>query len=217
MPTVLLSQFDLPAADTEGGQIILLQGVDEVRLALPQADVLDVRTRRSCRSRHVRVENGELVPVVLGVPDLGIVELQLEAVRRRCRVAPRFVAFGAAVSQQHEAAGLVRRLALRVLDERGADVRRNHHQTVRSIACSTSSASQKSADRYFQPASAKTATTTPSSSSPASLRATCPTAPAETPAKIPSSSSRRRTSRTESSFETSSLRSSFETSRIGGT
>src|SRR5207247_665295 len=127
------------------------------------------------------------------------------------------VARRSAAAQEHEPARLVRRLSLGVLDELGAHPGRNHHQTVRSIACSTSSASQKSADRYFQPPSARIATTTPSSSSPASLRATWPTAPAETPAKIPSSSSRRRTSRTDSSFDTSTFRSSFETSRIGGT
>ena len=82
---------------------------------------------------------------------------------------------------------------------------------------STSAASQKSALRYFQPASASTQTTTPSSSSAASVRATCTTAPAETPAKIPSRSRSARTARTDSSFETSTFRSSFETSRIGGT
>src|ERR671923_520104 len=159
----------------------------------------------------------ELVAGVLGKPDLGVVELELEAVRRGSRVAARLVSLGSAVAQEHETAGLIRRLALRMDDERSADVARNHHQTVRSIARSTSSASQKSAERYFQPPSARIATTTPSSSSAASLRATCKTAPEETPAKIPSSSSRRRTSCTDSSFETSTFRSSFDTSRIGGT
>src|SRR6185312_5158303 len=167
--------------------------------------------------RDVRVKDGELVPVVLRVPDLRVVELELEAVRRRRCVLSRLVALGDAVAQQHEPARLVRRFRLRVRDERRAHVGGDHHQTVRSIASSTSSASQKSADRYFQPPSAKIATTTPSSSSRASLRATWPTAPAETPANTPSSSSKRRTSRTDSSFETSTFRSSLSTSRIGGT
>src|SRR5438034_2552005 len=153
------------------------------------------------------MEDGELVAVVLRVPDLRIVELELEAVGRRRRIAARLVALGAFVAQQHQPTRLVRRLLFRVRDQCGAHVGGNHHQTVRSIACSTSSASQKSAERYFQPPSARIATTTPSSSSPASLRATCPTAPDETPAKTPSSSSRRRTSRTDSSFDTSTFRS----------
>src|SRR3954447_6594796 len=163
------------------------------------------------------MENRELVAFVLGKPDLGIVELQLEAVRRRRGVVARLVALRLAVAEQDETASFVRHLALGVRDERFAHVGGNHHQTVRSIACSTSSFSQKSAERYFQPASARIATTTPSSSSSASFRATCPTAPADTPAKMPSSSSSRRTSCTDSSFVTSTLRSSFETSRIGGT
>src|SRR6266849_2798124 len=163
------------------------------------------------------MENGELVAVVLREPDLWIVELQLEPVRRGCRVATGLVALCASVAQEHQTAGFVRRLALGVRDDRLAHVVRDHHQIVRSIAVSTSSASQKSAERYFQPPSAKIATTTPSSSSAASRRATWPTAPADTPAKMPSSSSRRRTSRTDSSFETRTFRSSFETSRIGGT
>src|SRR5712691_1697724 len=165
----------------------------------------------------MRVEDGEVVTLVLREPDLGIVELELEPVRRRSRVAARLVPLGPGVAQEDEPASLVRSLGLGVRDERRAHVGGNHHQTLRSIACSTSSASQKSAERYFQPPSARIATTTPPSSSAASLRATWPAAPAETPAKMPSSSSRRRTSCTDSSFETRTFRSSFETSRIGGT
>src|SRR5438309_10626705 len=163
------------------------------------------------------MEDGQLVARVLREPDLRIVELELEAVRRRGRVSSGLVPLGPSVTQEDEPARLVRDFFPGVLDEPGSYLGRDHHQTVRSIACSTSSDSQKSADRYFQPPSARIATTTPSSSSPASLRATCPTAPAETPANKPSSSSRRRTSRTDSSFETSTFRSSFDTSRIGGT
>src|ERR671915_482659 len=104
-----------------------------------------------------------------------------------------------------------------VLDERRAHLGRHYHQTRSSIEAPTSSAVQKSAERYFQPPSARTHTTTPSSSSSAIRRATCTTAPEETPAKMPSRSSRSRSPATDSSLETSSLRSRRETSRIGGT
>src|SRR5437773_5404667 len=163
------------------------------------------------------MEHRELVAVVFGEPELGIVELQLEAVRRRGRVPPRLVPLGPAVADQDEAARFVGRLALGVRHELCTHLVGNHHQTKRSIDPSTSSASQKSALRYFQPASARTATTTPPSRSAASFRATRTTAPDETPAKTPFSSSRRRTSRTESSLDTSTLRSSFAKSMIGGT
>src|SRR5438309_7645850 len=118
------------------------------------------------------VEDGELVAVVLREPQLRIVELQLEAVGRRSRVASALVALGAAVAHEEETASLVRGLRFGVRDELYADVVGDHHQTVRSIADSTSSASQKSAERYFQPPSARMATIVPSSRSAASLRAT---------------------------------------------
>src|SRR6266571_8675226 len=164
------------------------------------------------------MEDGELVAVVLREPDLGVVELELEPVGRRGGVAAGHVSLGNPVAKENETACLVGGFCLGVRSQRPPHVGgHNHHQTVRSIARSTSSASQKSAERYFQPPSARIATTTPPSSSAASLRATWTTAPDETPAKRPSSSSRRRTSRTDSSFETSTFRSSLETSRIGGT
>src|SRR5947209_2491297 len=161
------------------------------------------------------VEDGELVAVVLEEPQAGI-GLELETVRRRGGVATALVALRDAVAHDDEPARLVRLLGARVSDELGTHLLGDHHQSVRSMDCSTSSAFQKSALRYFQPASASTQTTTPSSSSAARVRATCTTAPDETPANMPSASSSARTARTESSFETSSFRSSFETSRIGG-
>src|SRR5579862_8831738 len=100
----------------------------------------------------------------------------------------------------------------------GADCRRNYHQSDASIERSTSDAFQNGAERYFQPASARTQTTVePPGNSSAIRRATWTTAPEDTPAKIPSRSSSARTAATASAFDTSSLRSSFETSRIGGT
>src|SRR5213076_883827 len=161
------------------------------RPPVPEADVLDIRSRRPRRRRDVRVENGKLVAVVLEEPHLGI-ELELEPVRRLRRVAPWLVALGAAVAEDDYPTCLVRCLCARVLLERGANALADHHQSSRSIAASGSAASQKGAERYFQPPSARIATTTPSSSSAASRRATWTTPPAETPAKMPSSSSRAR-------------------------
>src|SRR5438876_8422758 len=146
------------------------------------------------------VEDRELVAVVFGEPDVRIVELELESIRRRGLVASGLVALGPPVAEEDQTARLVRRLALRVRDELRAHGVGDHHQTVRSIADSTSRASQKSAERYFQPPSARIATITPSSRSDASLRAMWTTAPEDTPAKMPSSSSSRRTSSTDSSF-----------------
>src|SRR4029453_7256559 len=193
------------------------QRVDEIRLAFPEPDVLDIGARRTGRGREMRGEECELVALIPGEQHLRTLELELEAVRRRGGVPPWDVTLGNAVAEENQPTCFVGSFCLRVSSECRPCSGRHYHQTLRSIACSMSSASQKPADRYFQPASAKTPTTTPSASSAASLRATWPTAPAETPAKIPSSSSSRRTSRTDSSFEKTTLRSSFDTSRIGGT
>jgi hypothetical protein len=92
-------------------------------------------------------------------------------------------------------------------------------KSVLSIDRSRSALSfQNGADRYFQPASARTQTIVdPPGRSSAIRRATWTTAPAETPPKIPSRSSSTRSPTTDSAFETRSLRSSCETSRMGGT
>jgi hypothetical protein len=92
------------------------------------------------------MEDGQLVAVVLGEPDLRIVELQLESVWGSGCVAARLVPLRSTVTEEHEPAGLVRRFPLGVRDEVRAHVLRDHHQTVRSIAVSTSSAFQKSAE-----------------------------------------------------------------------
>src|SRR5262249_57799392 len=125
------------------------------------------------------------------------------------RVGAADVALRVTAAEDDQAACLVRRLHLRVLDELRADPRRDHHQTLSSIARSTSAACQNAAERYFHPASARTQTTTPSSSSSASLRATCATAPADTPANRPSRARKSRTPATDSSVETSTFRSGF--------
>src|SRR6266536_568773 len=155
------------------------------------------------------VEDGQLVAVVLGEPHLRVVELELEAVGRGRRVTAGDVSLGDPVAKEDQPTGLVRRFSLGVSSECLPHRGGHYHQTVRSIDASTSSASQKSAERYFQPPSASTPTTTPWSSSAASLRATCTTAPEETPAKMPSSSRRRRTPATDSAFDTSTFRSSL--------
>src|SRR5439155_27280832 len=136
---------------------------------------------------------------------------ELEAVRARCLVDRGDVALGDAVAKGDQATCLVRCLRARVLGELGTDGRGHYHQTDRSIAPATSSESQKSAERYFQPPSASTQTMTPSSSSSASRSAAWITAPEETPPKMPSRSSSRRRPATDCSFETRSFRSSFET------
>src|SRR5207253_3821178 len=181
----------------------------------PEADVLDIGPRRSRGRRRVRVEDRELVALVLEEPVLGL-GLELEAVRARRGVVARDVALCDTVAQGDQATGLVRGLRLRVAAQLGPDLRRDHHQTAASSSSSAAD-SQKPAERYFQPASASTATIVPSSSSAASFRATWMTAPDETPAKTPSARSSSRREATASSFETSTFRSSCETSRTGGT
>ena len=54
---------------------------------------------------------------------------------------------GASVAEEDEPACFVRCFPFGVRDELRAHVLGDHHQTVRSIAVSTSSASQKSAER----------------------------------------------------------------------
>src|SRR4051794_37854731 len=214
-----LERRDLAVLDRPGGQVVVLDAVDEVRLALPEPDVLDVGARRTRRRGQMRVHDGLVELAVADVGPLQRIEEELEAVRGRRRVRRAHVLDRDVAVEQQQAAAFVRRFLLSVRSDRVADLRRDYHQRVCSIDCSTASASmsQNSALRYFQPASARTHTTTPSSSSLASLRATCTTAPADTPPKMPSSSSNARTARTASSFDTSTLRSSFDTSRIGGT
>ena len=70
---------------------------------------------------------------------------------------------GDPLAEDDETTRLVRQLGLGVVDQCSARSGEHYHQTVFSIDSSTSFASQKSAEMYFQPASASTATTTPSS------------------------------------------------------
>src|SRR5581483_507730 len=191
---------------------------NQVRAVLPEADVGEVGLRRSGRVGRVGVEDGELVAVVLEVEDEARVRCaQLEPERARGGVDAGQVALRDPAPEGEEPARLVRRFVLGVPFQLAANRRGHYHQWPCSIACSASGASQKSAERYFQPPSARMQTTTPSSSSAASRAATCTTAPEERPAKIPSRSTSARTPASDSAFETSSFRSSFATSRIGGT
>src|SRR5918996_623199 len=209
-------RFDRSVSDSPRGELVGPQCVDEVRPAGPETDVLDVSPGRARRRRDVGVEDGELVALVLEEPRLGV-DVELEPVRGLGVVAARGVVVGHAGAEGDHSAGLVRLLCAGVLGELRTDRPGDYHQTERPIASSTSSASQKPAERYFQPPSARTHATTPSSSSSASRSAAWMTAPDETPPKNPSLSSRRRSPATDSSFDTRSFRSSFETSRIGGT
>src|SRR6476469_9305448 len=83
------------------------------------------------------------------------VDEELEAVRRRRRVRAADVFDGEVAVEQEQAAGFVRRFVTSVRRDLGAKLGRHYHQSVRSIEVATSSASQKPALRYFQPASAR--------------------------------------------------------------
>src|SRR5436305_796501 len=106
----------------------------------------------------MRVENGELVALILDEPDLGI-DLELVAVRRLELVVAPHVALCDAVLEDDQSAALVRRLFAAVRTQLLANALRNYHHSVVSIDSSTSSAFQNSAERYFQPPSASTHTT----------------------------------------------------------
>ena len=111
-----------------------------------RTDVLDVGARGAWRRGQVRVEDGELVAIVLEKPGLRG-DVELEAIRGPSRVPTPDVALGDAVAEDDEPARLVRSLLLRVRAQLGADVLRDYHHTVRSIERSMSSAAQKSAER----------------------------------------------------------------------
>src|SRR5437867_13074145 len=100
------------------------------------------------------MEDGELVAVVLEEEVERVARSQLEAVRAGRGVLGRQVALGDAVAEGDQSAGLVRSFVVRMLLELAADRLGDYHQWPRSIAASGSSASQKSAERYFQPPSA---------------------------------------------------------------
>src|SRR5579884_578137 len=209
-----LERLDRPVPDRPGGELVAGHRVDEVGAPLPEADVLDVGAGRARRGRDVRVDDRELPAVVLEEPELRL-DLQLEAVRRRRCVPARLVAGGDALAEDEQPAALVRQLRPRMRRDRLPHGRGHGHH--HSFASSTAPPSQKLAERYFQPPSARMQTTAPSSSSSARRRATWRTAPLETPAKTPSASSSARAPAAASAFETSSFRSSLATSRIGGT
>ena len=209
---------DLAACDLPGGELARRERQDQVGPALPEADVLDVRPRGTRRRREVRVEDGELVALVLEEPVLRV-GLELEAVRaggrvggRRCSARPRRRARRPA--RRPRSAPRRARAARAPRGSRpGSPPDRLLHRGLR-----VGSASQNGAERYFQPASARIATTTPSSSSAASLRATWTTAPAETPAKTPSRSSSARRPGDRLGVRDEHLAVELATtSRIGGT
>src|SRR5438477_600857 len=73
---------DLAVLDRPGGQVVFPERVDQVGPAFPEADVLYVGARRARGRGEMRVEDGELVAVVLEEPELRV-HVQLEPVRRR--------------------------------------------------------------------------------------------------------------------------------------
>src|SRR5262245_46156071 len=94
-----------------------------------------------------------------------------------------------------------------------------YHQSVSEtfFSARSNSGAQACVDRYFHPPSASTQTTSPRSSSDATRRATCSTAPDEMPAKMPSRSVSSRVAFNESEAFTRNFRSRTDSSRIGGT
>src|SRR5215216_7316690 len=102
------------------------------------------------------MKDGKLVAVVLREPDLRIVQFELEPVGRGCGVSAGDVPLGDSVPAKDEAARFIGSLGFGVSGECATHRAGNYHQTVRSMDASTSSASQKSAERYFQPPSAST-------------------------------------------------------------
>src|SRR5439155_22158128 len=123
----------------------------------PEARELLVGARRPRLGLRMRVEDRELEAVVLEEPELGI-DLELVAVRRLEPVAAADVALGDAVAEDDQAAALVRRLLAAVRAQLFAYGLGHYHHSVASIDFSTSSVRQNSAERYFQPPSASTAT-----------------------------------------------------------
>ena len=63
-------RLDRPVRDAPAGELARADRVDQVRPTGPEADVLDVRPRRPGRRRDVRVEDRELVALVLEEPRL---------------------------------------------------------------------------------------------------------------------------------------------------
>jgi hypothetical protein len=79
----------------------------------------------------MRVEDGELVTLVLQEPDLRL-DLEPEPVRRRVRVPPALITHGPPIAQDDQTARLVRRLLERVPLELAPDLSRDQHRTRRS-------------------------------------------------------------------------------------
>src|SRR5262245_53837128 len=112
----------------------------------------------------MRMNDCLLWNVVVDVRPRHCVDVELERVERLGGlVFARDVLDGRVPVEEQQPAGFVRKLRPGMLGDRLPDGRRDHHQTVFSIECSTSppSASQKSAEMYFQPPSARIVTTTP--------------------------------------------------------
>src|SRR5512142_3200495 len=110
-------RLDRAFGDCPAGELVARHRVDEVRAALPEPHVLDVGARGPRWRRDVRMDDRELVALVLEEPEIGV-DLQLEAVRRTGGVAAGLVALGDSVAHHEQAAALVRQLPAGVLGER---------------------------------------------------------------------------------------------------
>ena len=162
------------------------------------------------------MEDGELVAFVLQEEVGGIAWTQLEAVGALERVLAGEVALGDAVAKRDQAAGLVRRLLARVLDELAGSrpelpPDRVLHRLVhvlrlpecRGQVFPAAVGEDRDDDAVFELLG-----------EPAG---DMEDAPDDTPAKIPSARGAPALLATDSALETRSFRSSCATSRIGGT
>src|SRR4029077_10885882 len=96
-----------------------------------ETHVLDVGARGPGRCRHVRVDDGELVALVLQEPEVGV-DLKLEPVRRLGRVPARLGAVSDTVAQDEQAAAFVRELPSGVVGERLPYGRWHYHHNLLS-------------------------------------------------------------------------------------
>src|SRR6478672_2261595 len=120
---LLERQLDrLVARDAPGAKLLELQSVDQKGPARPKAGELTVGARGDWLRLRMRVEDGELVPLVFKEPH-GRVDLQLVAVRGGERVPPTDIPLGDAVAKHDDAAALVRRVLGGVRVQLGTDLR----------------------------------------------------------------------------------------------
>src|SRR5205807_8417212 len=99
----------LAVVEPPGRELARIRAQDQPRPSSPQAGPFEIGTRGARGRGGVRVEDGELVALVLEKPGLRL-DLETEPVRRGFCVASALVPPGAVRLQQAETARFVRRL-----------------------------------------------------------------------------------------------------------